>query len=117
MSSLVLIKGFACLVGICWSLCISLAKRSCSSIALVVSCVQVTNCFLFPVMPMKVVSGRSKPMRVGHRTRILRLRALMDDILFYSEENVLNMRETAFANSVLPFEASFGASTFCKPIT
>jgi hypothetical protein len=66
----------------------------------------VTNCFLFPVMPMKVVSGRSKPMRVGHHTRI-----------FYSEENILNMRETAFANYVLPFEASFGASTFCKPIT
>jgi hypothetical protein len=34
------------------------------------------------VMPTRVVSGKSKPTRVGLRTRILRLRALMDDILF-----------------------------------
>jgi hypothetical protein len=38
----------------------------------------------------------------------------MDGILFEGEENVLNVRETAFADSVLSFEASFGASTFCK---
>jgi hypothetical protein len=39
MSSLVLIKAFACLVVICWSLWISLAERSHSSFPLVVSCV------------------------------------------------------------------------------
>jgi hypothetical protein len=79
MSSLVL---FACLVVIGWSLWIILTERSRSSFALVVSCVQVRNCFLFPVILMRVVSGRSKPMRVGLRTRILRLRALMDGIIF-----------------------------------
>jgi hypothetical protein len=31
---------------------------------------------------MRFVSGRYKPMKVGLCTRILRLRALMDDILF-----------------------------------
>jgi hypothetical protein len=31
---------------------------------------------------MRVVSGRSKPVRVGPRTGILRLRASMYDILF-----------------------------------
>jgi hypothetical protein len=30
---------------------------------------------------MRVVSGKSKPMRVGLRTGILKLRALMDGIL------------------------------------
>jgi hypothetical protein len=33
-------------------------------------------------MPLRVVSGRSKPMRVRLCTGILRLRALMVDILF-----------------------------------
>jgi hypothetical protein len=31
---------------------------------------------------MRVVSGKSKPMRVGLRTRTLRLRALTDSIFF-----------------------------------
>jgi hypothetical protein len=31
---------------------------------------------------MRVVSGNSKPMRVGLHTWILRLRVLMDSILF-----------------------------------
>jgi hypothetical protein len=44
--------------------------------------VQVRSFFLLPMMPMRVVSGKYKPMRVELRTRILRLRALMDDILF-----------------------------------
>jgi hypothetical protein len=44
--------------------------------------VQVRIYLLFLMMPMRVVSGRSKPMRVELRTGILRLRALMDDILF-----------------------------------
>jgi hypothetical protein len=65
-------------------------------------------------MLMRVDSGRSKPMRVGCRTGTLRLRASMDIILFKDEENVLNVRETASANSILSFEASFEASTFCK---
>jgi hypothetical protein len=114
MSSLILIKAFACLVVICWSLWISLAKRSHVCFTLVVSCVQVRICFLFPAMPTRVVSGRSKLLTVGLRTRILRLRASMDGILFKGEENVLNVRETTFANSVLSFEASFGVLTFCK---
>jgi hypothetical protein len=82
MGSLVLFKSYACLVVIFWSPWISLAERSCSSFALVIFCVQVRNCFLFLVMPMKVVSEKSKPMRVGLRTRIHRLRVPMDDILF-----------------------------------
>jgi hypothetical protein len=53
-----------------------------SSFALVVSCVMVRSFFLFLAMPMMVASGRSKPMRVGHHTGILRLRAMMDVILF-----------------------------------
>jgi hypothetical protein len=61
---------------------ISLAERSRSSFALVVFCVHVRNCFLLPVMPTRVVNGKSKPMRDGLRTGILGLRMLMDDILF-----------------------------------
>jgi hypothetical protein len=112
MSSLVLFKAFACLVVIFWSLWISLAKRSHSSFAVVVFSVQVRNCFLFPVMPMRVVSGRPEPMRVGLRTGILRLRVLMDGILFEGEENILIMRETTSANSDISFEAYFGLQPF-----
>jgi hypothetical protein len=61
---------------------IGLVERSRSSFALVVFCVQVRNRFLLPAMPMRVVSGKSKPMRVGLRTGILMLRMPMDDILF-----------------------------------
>jgi hypothetical protein len=82
MIPLVLLKAFACLVVIFRSPWISLTERSHSGFAFVVFCVQVRNCFLFPVMPMRVVSGKSKPMRVELRTGILRLRAPMDDILF-----------------------------------
>jgi hypothetical protein len=81
MSSLLLIKAFACLVVIYRSPWISLAERNRSSFVLVVSYVEVRNCFLFPAIPTRVVNGRSKPMRVGLHTGILRLRA-MDDILF-----------------------------------
>jgi hypothetical protein len=63
-------------------------------------------------MPMRVVSGKSKPLRVGLCTRILRLRAPMDDILFYGEENVLNVREITSANTNISFEASFGIQPF-----
>jgi hypothetical protein len=82
MSSLVLIKAFACLVVICWSPWISLAEPSRSSFALIVSFVQVRTCFLFLVKPMRAVCGRCKPMTVGLRTGTLGLRALMDGILF-----------------------------------
>jgi hypothetical protein len=82
MSSLLLIKAFACLVVIYRSPWISLAERNRSSFVLVVSYVEVRNCFLFPAIPTRVVNGKSKPMRDGLHTRILRLRALMDDILF-----------------------------------
>jgi hypothetical protein len=61
---------------------ISLVERSRSSFALVVFCVQVRNYFLLPAMPTRVVSGKSKLMRDGLCTGILRLRMLMDDILF-----------------------------------
>jgi hypothetical protein len=43
---------------------------------------QVRKCFLLLAMMMRVVSGKSKPMRVGLRTGILRLRTPMDDILY-----------------------------------
>jgi hypothetical protein len=43
---------------------------------------QVRNCFLLSAMPMRVVSGKSKPMRVELRTGILGLRVPMDVILF-----------------------------------
>jgi hypothetical protein len=82
MSSLVLFKAFASLEVIFWSPWISLGGRSHSSFALVVFCVQVRNCFLFLAMPMRVVSGKSKPRRVGLCTGSPRLRAPMDDILF-----------------------------------
>jgi hypothetical protein len=77
-----LFKAFACLVLIIWSPWINLAEHSRSSFALVVFCVQVRSCFLLPVMPMRVVSGESKLMRVELRTGTLRLRAPMDGILF-----------------------------------
>jgi hypothetical protein len=43
--------------------------------------VQVRNYFLFLVMLTRVVSGKFKLMRVGLHTGILKLRALIDDIL------------------------------------
>jgi hypothetical protein len=69
-------------VVICWSSWISLAEHSRSRFALVVSCLQVRICFLFSVMPMRVVTGRSKPLRIGLCIGILRHRAPMDGILF-----------------------------------
>jgi hypothetical protein len=65
-----------------WLHWISLAERSRSSFALAVFYVQGRNCFLLPAMPMRVVSGKTKPMRVELCTGILRLRMPMDDILF-----------------------------------
>jgi hypothetical protein len=50
--------------------------------ALVVFCVQVRICFLFLAMLTRVVSGKTKLMRVRLYIGILRLRVLMDDILF-----------------------------------
>jgi hypothetical protein len=82
MSSLILFKAFACLEVMFWSPLISFAERSRSSFAPVVFCVQVRNYFIFLAMLSGVVSGRSKPLRVGLRTGILRLRVLMDGILF-----------------------------------
>jgi hypothetical protein len=82
MSPLVLLKAIACIVVIFLSPWISLAGRTRSTFALVVSYVQVRIFFLFLVMSTKDARGRSKPMRVGHRTGILSLRALMDGILF-----------------------------------
>jgi hypothetical protein len=54
------------------------------------------NCFLLPAMPMRVASGKSKPMRVGLRTGILRLRMPMDDILFWGKENILIVERNHF---------------------
>jgi hypothetical protein len=42
----------------------------------------VRSFFLFLAMLMKVAIERSKPMRVGYLTRILRLKVLIDGILF-----------------------------------
>jgi hypothetical protein len=57
---------------------------------------QVRSFFLFPAMSRRVVNRRSKLMRVGHHAGILRLRALMDDILFKDEENVVNIERNHF---------------------
>jgi hypothetical protein len=96
MSPLALIKAFACLVVVFRPPWISFVERSRSSFALVASCVQVRSFFLFLAMSTRDASGRSKPMRVGHRTGILRLRALMDGILFLGKENVLNESDFRF---------------------
>jgi hypothetical protein len=45
---------------------------------------------------MRVVSGKSKPKRVGLCTGILRLRAPMDGILFSGKVNVLNVERNHF---------------------
>jgi hypothetical protein len=58
------------------------------ALLLLLFCVQLRNCFAFLAIPMRVVSGKFKPMRVELRTVILRLRALMDGILFLGKENV-----------------------------
>jgi hypothetical protein len=47
-------------------------------------------------MPTRVVSGKSKPMRVGLHIGILRLRVLMDGILFQGKENVLTVERNRF---------------------
>jgi hypothetical protein len=44
----------------------------------------------------RVVSGKSKPMRVGLHIGILRLRTPMDGILFYGKENVLIVERNRF---------------------
>jgi hypothetical protein len=81
---------------ILWSPWISLVERSRSSFALVVFGVQVRSCFLLPAMPTKVVSEKSKPMRDGLRTGILRLRLPRDGILFLGKENVLTIERNHF---------------------
>jgi hypothetical protein len=45
---------------------------------------------------MRVVSGKFKPMRVGLRTGILRLRVLMYGILLQGKENVLTVERNRF---------------------
>jgi hypothetical protein len=47
-------------------------------------------------MSMKVVSRKSKPMRIELHTGILRLRIPMDVILFYGKENVLTVERNRF---------------------
>jgi hypothetical protein len=56
-------------------------------------------------MPMRVASGKFKPMRVELHTGILRLRMPMDGIPFSGKGNVLTVREIASANSDISFEA------------
>jgi hypothetical protein len=58
--------------------------------------VQVRSYFLLLMMPMRVVSGKSNPMRDGFHTGILRLRVPMDDNLFYGKENVLTVERNRF---------------------
>jgi hypothetical protein len=43
---------------------------------------QVRNYFLLPMMPARLVSGKSKPMRVELCTAILMLRTPMGGIIF-----------------------------------
>jgi hypothetical protein len=47
-------------------------------------------------MSMRVVSGKFKPMRIGLRTGILRLRMPMDDIFFQGKKNVLTVERNHF---------------------
>jgi hypothetical protein len=49
-----------------------------------------------PAMPTRVVSGKSKLMRDRLRTRVLRLRMLKDDILFYGKKNVMTVERNHF---------------------
>jgi hypothetical protein len=56
----------------------------------------VRNYFLLPAMPMRVVSGKSKPMRDGLCTRILGLGMPMDDIFFQGKKNVLTVERNHF---------------------
>jgi hypothetical protein len=56
-------------------------------------------------MPTRVASGKSKPMRDGLRTGILRLRVPMDGILFQGKENVLIVERNLFRYSDLSSEA------------
>jgi hypothetical protein len=64
-------------------------------------------------MSMRGVSGRSKPMRIGHHTGTRKLRWPMKVILFYDKENVLELlKEIASANSESSFEACFGFKPF-----
>jgi hypothetical protein len=71
-----------------WSPWISLTECSYSIFALVVFYMQVRNYFLLLVMSMSDVSGKSKPMKVGLRTRILRL--------VEGKENVLTIERNRF---------------------
>jgi hypothetical protein len=57
---------------------------------------QVRNCFLLLAMPMRVASGKSKPVRVGLRTGIPRLRMPMDDILFYGKREYPDRERNRF---------------------
>jgi hypothetical protein len=82
-----------------WSPWISLAERSHSSFALGVFCVQVRKCFLLPVMTMRDVSGKSKPMRVGLHTGILRLRTPMSYPIFMPKPSTHRMHDPA---SIVP---------------
>jgi hypothetical protein len=47
-------------------------------------------------MPMRVIGGKFKSIRVGLRTGILSLRVPMDDILFQDKENVLTIERNYF---------------------
>jgi hypothetical protein len=98
-----------------WSPWISLAERSRSSFALVVFCVQVRSCFLLLTMPTRVVSGKSKPMKYGLHTGILRLRVPMDGILFWGKGNVLTVERNSFRKLWFnPLKWNFGFKPLCN---
>jgi hypothetical protein len=82
MSPLILINLCMSRGDLFWSPWISLDERSRLSFALAIFYVQVRNYFLLPVMSTRVVSGKSKPTRVGLRTGIPRLRMPMNGIPF-----------------------------------
>jgi hypothetical protein len=60
--------------------------------------VQVRKFFFLSAMPTRVVSGKSKLMRVRLRTGIPMLRMPMDGILFQGKENVLIVERKRFCN-------------------
>jgi hypothetical protein len=56
--------------------------------------VHVRIFLLLPMMPMRAVSGRFRPMRAEFLLGLTGIGRLMRDTLFYDEECVLTMRES-----------------------
>jgi hypothetical protein len=99
---------------------ISLAEHSRSSFALVVLfiCVQVRFFLLLPVTPMRAVSGRSRPRRVGFPTGTRRCRSSEEaHSLLGRRACAYRERRTLLQKLWLSFETHFGALSFVNPNT